>query len=79
MSDAASRNPEQGPDNPRRGKFLPFSEARTFARSLGLRSEADWHRWAKTEDRPKDVPADPPKAYASEWQGWSDWLGTGSP
>lgn len=49
-----------------------FTQARTFARGLGLRN---WHAWMKTP-RPEDIPSEPFHVYKLEWQGWRDWLGT---
>lgn len=63
--------------------FLPFAKARAFARTLGLRSMAEWHRWAKgampgKPPRPPSIPTNPNKVYAERgWRGFGDWLGTG--
>jgi len=54
-----------------------FEEAREFARGLGLRGVEEWRAWAKTGEKPKDIPASPPKVYMGQWAGWGDWLGTG--
>lgn len=34
-----------------------------------------WRAWAQSGQKPKDIPANPEKAYADEWLGWRDWLG----
>ena len=49
-----------------------FTQARTFARGLGLRN---WHAWMKTP-RPEDIPSEPFHVYSLQWKGWRDWLGT---
>ena len=59
-----------------------FQEAREFARSLGLRSSAEWQDYSKglREDlppRPDGVPGDPRKAYRGEFVSMPDWLGYG--
>jgi hypothetical protein len=36
----------------RKGGYRPFSEAREFARSLGLKTFAQWRKWAKSDARP---------------------------
>ena len=60
-------------------EFLPFREARTYARSLGLKSGAEWSRYCKSGTKPDDIPASPQKAYKNEgWIGMGDWLGTGN-
>lgn len=58
-----------------------FDEAREFARSLGLKSGADWRRYSKGEltelgRRPEDIPGCPERIYRDEgWNGYRDWLG----
>lgn len=57
--------------------FLPFEEARAFARSLGLKSYRDWQAYYKSNKRPANIPTDPCKIYAdSGWNGYEDWLGS---
>jgi len=58
-------------------EFLPFEEARKFARALGLKGQADWRRYAQSDDRPSNIPSNPNLAYPDSWQGDGDWLGTG--
>jgi hypothetical protein len=57
--------------------FLPFEEAREFARSLGLNTLREWHVWASSKERPENIPASPHKIYKDKgWIGYTDWLGT---
>ena len=62
-------------------KVLPFEDAREFARSLGLRSMAEWMKYSKGEienlgKRPQEIPAAPHLAYKNKgWISWGDWLG----
>ena len=59
--------------------YRPFEEARVFVRALGLRTRAEWDEYAKSEDRPADIPAGPRVVYLNRgWIGWGDWLGTGA-
>jgi len=59
------------------GVFLPFEEAREFARKLGLKSRKQWLLW-KRGNRPANIPANPQTMYASAgWLSWADWLGYG--
>src|SRR5947207_125041 len=59
--------------------YRGFEEARNFAHSLGLKNRAKWQVWAKTKDKPEDIPANPVGVYKDEgWIGWGDWLGTGT-
>jgi len=60
-----------------KNKMKPFEEARDFSRALNLESRDKYYEWAKTNERPKDIPADPASSYkAKGWNGWIDWLGT---
>jgi hypothetical protein len=62
--------------------YRPFLEARTFARSLNLKTVSEWREFTKGKipimvELPEDIPAAPNKTYAQKgWQGWGDWLGT---
>ena len=61
-------------DRPRH--YRPFEEARGFARSLNLRSMAQWREYCKSGDKPRDIPTDPRKVYLNKgWNGFADWLG----
>lgn len=58
------------------GEWRSFQESRAFVRGLNLQSQIDWHRWAKTTQRPKDIPSNPQRAYRDHgWIDWADWLG----
>jgi superfamily II DNA or RNA helicase len=58
-----------------RGRFLPFKEARAFARALGLKSQSEWLAYCRSGNRPDNIPSNPHRAYADEFAGWGDWLG----
>ena len=55
--------------------LLSFDEVRRKARSMGLRSRADWEDLGV----PKYAPSRPQDMYPDEWRGWDDWLGTRRP
>ncbi|TBR07875.1 MAG: hypothetical protein EPO62_07585, partial [Candidatus Nitrosotenuis sp.] len=57
--------------------FLPFEEARAYARSLGLKGVKEWLEFTKSDKFPKNIPKRPETVYAKEWNGVADWLGTG--
>jgi hypothetical protein len=58
-------------------QYRPFNEARAFVHSLGLKSNAEWNRYAKSGQKPHDIPANPNRTYATMgWSGICDWLGT---
>ena len=64
--------------------FRPFRLARTFVRSLGLRSGAEWGMYFKgllpgKPPCPDDLPRHPSRVYRqSGWRGMGDWLGSGA-
>ena len=57
-------------------KFMPFKDARKFARSLKLKSQSGWSKYKKSGKKPTDIPATPTLVYKKEWVSWADWLGT---
>lgn len=75
-ADWLGTGPPGGRPRSRRGVFLPFEEARAFAHTLSFTTQGDWFRWAKSDERPSNIPADPSRAYREKgWIGWPDWLG----
>jgi hypothetical protein len=62
--------------------YRPFEEARVFARSLKLKSWAEWRSFCKGKlvekgTLPNDIPANPNKTYNGKgWLGMHDWLGS---
>jgi Phage-integrase repeat unit len=61
-----------------RGHHRAFKKARTFVRSLGLKSHTEWLRYCKSGKKPVDIPAAPRWMYANDgWAGFGDWLGAG--
>ena len=70
-----------GTGNIRKGTqvYLPFQEALMYARSLALKSQAEWGEWRKSGARPANIPTTPHKVYKhAGWQGYGHWLGTGN-
>ncbi|MEI7987369.1 MAG: hypothetical protein WCI55_17235, partial [Armatimonadota bacterium] len=63
---------------PMRRKFRTFQRARSFSRSLGLKSQSEWNAYCKGTI-PSDIPKNPQGTYAGKgWIGYGDWLGTGN-
>jgi hypothetical protein len=58
--------------------FLPFTEAREFARVLNLKSKTEWEEYYKSGNKPDDIPAAPNQTYKKDFKGWGDFLGTGT-
>lgn len=58
--------------------YRPIEEARAYAQSLKLKNNMEWRAYIKRAKRPKDIPANPDRAYENKgWVDWGDWLGTG--
>ena len=65
-------------------EYRSFNDARSFVRSIGLKSNIEWLAYCKgampTKGKlPKDIPSKPSRTYANKgWRGIGDWLGTGA-
>ena len=60
------------------GTYLPFEEARELVRSLKLNGEKEWKVFAKSEERPYNIPHHPREIYKNDgWVSMSDFLGLG--
>ena len=46
--------------------FRPFTEAREFVRSLGIKNHKEWRAYCKSGSKPDDIPAHPWDVY-KEW------------
>ncbi|XRB22170.1 methyltransferase domain-containing protein [Pseudoscourfieldia marina] len=58
------------------GEFRSFEEARTYVRTLGLKSYEEWQAWRASGARPYDIPSNPETYYASSgWTSYGDFLG----
>jgi hypothetical protein len=61
--------------------FLPFEEAREFARNLNLNGKNEWEKYVykSSSFKSKNIPTHPRETYKdSGWVSWGDWLGTGN-
>ena len=56
-------------------KWRSFIDARKFVRNLNLKNQIEWQRYAKSDEKPKDIPASPMKVY-DDWINLKDWLGS---
>jgi hypothetical protein len=66
-----------GTGNPRLGNksWRSFEDAREFVHVLGLKSDGQWFAYAKSGEKPLDIPFDPRKTYKDQWVSASDWVG----
>jgi hypothetical protein len=57
------------------GGWRPFEQARAYVRTLRHAGPAHYKAWAKSGERPADIPARPDWVYKDQgWSGWRDWL-----
>ncbi|MBK7845505.1 MAG: DEAD/DEAH box helicase family protein [Bdellovibrionales bacterium] len=61
-----------------RNKWRSFEAAREWARGSGIQSSIEWNKASKKGLLPVDIPSSPRDVYSGEFQGWGDWLSTGS-
>jgi len=60
-------------------KSTAVKAARKLARSLNLKSQAEWRTFCKSGKLPPDIPSHPENTYKDKgWSGIGDWLGTGT-
>jgi hypothetical protein len=58
-------------------EYLPFEEARAYARSLRLTTREEWLKFGRSGGLPKNIPIKPERTYVGKgWRGVGDWLGT---
>ncbi len=59
-------------------EYLGFEEAKRYIQSLGFISSKEFTDWAKTDQKPANIPAGPGRIYKDKgWKGYGDFLGTG--
>ena len=59
-----------------KSKWRSFEKAKKFVRELELQSYRKWVEYAKSSEKPNDIPANPASTYGSEFKGYGDWLNT---
>jgi len=67
-----------GAIHPRDRTYWPFEKAREFIRKLNLKGQTDWAEFCKSGKKPQDIPSHPHIIYKKDWNGWGDWIGTGT-
>ena len=56
-------------------RFLSFTEARKYVRSIKELTGSNWWEWCKTS-RPSNIPVRPDVIYKDKgWKNWTDWFG----
>ena len=61
---------------PGKRNFRSFEDAKRYVKSLGIKTKTQWEDYAKSKNRPKDIPYSPAIHYKKEWKYWGDFLGT---
>lgn len=57
-------------------QFLSFEKAREFVRARGFKTKTEYEEWARSDQRPTEIPALPSRTYAKTgWLSWGDWIG----
>lgn len=58
--------------------YLPFNQARQYARKLKFQRREEWLQWSRANKRPSFIPLTPERTYKDKgWVSWADWLGVG--
>ena len=55
--------------------YMPFLEVKKYVKSRGFKNQREWKDFAKTNNKPNNIPYKVERTYKSEWQGWADFLG----
>lgn len=63
-------------ESPRNVEYLSFHEARAIVRTHCFRTGDDWKLFAKSKDRPVNIPSNPRYVYSKEFVSMSDWIGS---
>jgi hypothetical protein len=57
-------------------EYRDFYSARNYAHSLGLKSSEEWFQYAKSNNKPNDIPSNPRGVYKNKgFVNMADWLG----
>ena len=58
------------------GTYLSFKDARKFVWSLKFKNYKQWLEYAKSGNKPYNIPSDISRDYKKEWISRYDWIGT---
>ncbi len=59
------------------GLYWPYEKAKKYIHTLFFDSKQGFKAWSLSDERLENVPLNPQKVYADEWEGWSVFLGLG--
>jgi hypothetical protein len=62
---------------PTKKRYRRFKEAKAYAQSLLFKNREQWYTFAKSGNKPDDIPSRPDIIYrkSNEWLSWKDFLG----
>lgn len=61
-----------------KANWKSFRDSQEYVRALGLKSIQGWLEWAKSSQRPPDIPSNPHKIYRFDgWKSLGDFIGIG--
>jgi|694.fasta_scaffold23994_8 hypothetical protein len=58
--------------------FLNYSEAKEYLAKFNFANEEEFYLWAKSSERPNNIPASPRKTYGKDFVSMGDFLGNGN-
>jgi len=62
-------------DLEKHNSFLSYNDAKEFLKKFSFNNENEFYEWAKTKERPKNIPASPRKTYGKDFISMGDFLG----
>ena len=57
-----------------KNKWISFTKVKKIAKKFNLKSQFQWYRWAKSSQKPNNVPANVSYVYKNQWISWYDFL-----
>ena len=64
--------------DPRKITFKDYEDARSILRKFKISNSKEWQKFAKSDKKTNDVPADAARYYKNKgWISWGDFLSTG--
>jgi superfamily II DNA or RNA helicase len=57
-------------------KWKSYTDGKKFVSKLGIMNVLEWIKYAKSNERPSEIPSTPQRIYKyNGWISWEDWLG----
>jgi len=64
--------------HPRNKKFIDYFSAKKLVKQMGIKSGKEYRKFCKSGKVQKNLPTNPNMIYKKNWNGWGDFLGTGT-